>query len=114
MNFVHSGRHVLVGGDRGLQMLIQGRFHRLRASRSEALRGVTGAVETAEGDLWLNGQQGAVRIPAEALTRLVADPDTTLDLQVLDVSEGYPAAATALGPQSSAAASGTREPSILV
>lgn len=106
VNYVYSGRHVLVGGDRGLQMLIQGRFHRLRASRSEALRGVTGAVETAEGDLWLNGQQGAVRIRAEALTRLAADPNTTLELQVLDVSEGYPAAATALGPQSSAAASG--------
>lgn len=106
VNYVHSGRHVLVGGDRGLQVLIQGRFHSLRSTQPEALRGVTGAVETAEGDLWLNGQKGAVRVPAAALTRLAVDPDTTLDLQVLDVNDGYPAAAMALGPQSSAAASG--------
>lgn len=106
VNYVYSGRHVVVGGDRGVQILHQGRFRSLRSLHAEALRGITGAVETPDGDLWLNGARGAVRIPAQALGRWSADPDTLVEMQVFDMGDGYPAAATAMGPQASVVASG--------
>ncbi len=106
VTYVYSGRYVLVGGDRGLQMLHQGRFRSLRSTQPEALRGITGATETPAGDLWLNGVRGAVRAPADALSRWVADPQTEVALQVFDSGDGYPAAAMALGPQASVVASG--------
>lgn len=106
VNYVHIGRYVLVAGDRGFQILHQGRFRSLRSPQAEALRGITGATETTDGDLWLNGVRGAVRVPAEALRRWVADPQSDVAVQVYDSGDGYPAAATALGPQSSVVASG--------
>lgn len=106
VNYVHTGRYMLVGGDRGIQMLHQGRFHHLRSAQPEALRGITGAAETPDGDLWLNSARGAVRVPAQALMRWRADPQSEVALQVFDSGDGYPAAATALGPQASVVASG--------
>jgi signal transduction histidine kinase/ligand-binding sensor domain-containing protein len=106
VTFLLSGRHVVVSGERGLQLLVQGRFHTPRSTQPEALRGVTGATETAAGDLWLNGVRGAVLISRQELRRLQEDPQAVLQLQLFDVSDGYPAGATALGPQSSVVGSG--------
>ncbi|SEK40620.1 Signal transduction histidine kinase [Roseateles sp. YR242] len=106
VNYVASGRHLLVAGDRGVQMLLQGRFHQLKATDADALRGITGAVDTPAGDLWLNGLRGAVLIRAEALARLEADPATVLPVRVFDAGDGYPAGATPFGPQPSVAHGG--------
>lgn len=105
ITFVHAGRRVLIGGERGVQMLVGGRFHALLGSNdAEALRGVTGAAQTPQGELWLNGVRGAVRISAAELQRFEAAPERyKLKLQVFDVLDGYPASAVPQGPQSSLA-----------
>ena len=106
VNYVFAGQHLLVAGERGVQIRVGNRFVSLRTEDADALRGITGAWQTHQGDLWLNGQRGAVLIRAEELARLARDPQTPLRVRVFDSSDGYPAGATALGPQDSVAAGG--------
>ncbi|WP_198651526.1 sensor histidine kinase [Dyella sp. C11] len=58
------GGHVWVGGDDGVQGLEGGRFVTWSGEGGEHFRGITGIVETASGDLWLSGLDGAYRIAA--------------------------------------------------
>ena len=46
---------IWIGGEFGLQQFDHGRFHNIQAVDKESLRGISGIVETANGDLWLNG-----------------------------------------------------------
>lgn len=105
VSFIHAGRRLLIAGELGVQMLVDGRFHALLSSAdAEALRGVTGAAQTRQGELWLNTVRGAVRISAAELQRFEAAPSRTeLKLQVFDALDGYPASAAPQGPQSSLA-----------
>ncbi|UXH79604.1 sensor histidine kinase [Roseateles amylovorans] len=107
VTFLHVGHRLLVVGDRGLQLRVGDRFHALRSDEEEALRGVTGAHESPDGDLWLNGLRGAVRISAKALLAFDHDPSRPVPLQVFDSADGYPSGATALAPASSLVADAT-------
>jgi ligand-binding sensor domain-containing protein len=53
---------IWVGGEFGLQHFDQGRFHTITAVDRESLRGISGIVETTNGDLWLNGLGGVFHI----------------------------------------------------
>lgn len=96
VSFVHAGRRVLIAGERGVQLLVGGRFQSLRGDAdAEALRGVTGMVETPQGGLWLNTLRGAVHIAAAELGRFEAAPQqTVLRLRVYDALDGYPSSAS--------------------
>jgi hypothetical protein len=61
------GPRVWIGGEFGLTMLADGRFQRVNAT--ESLAGITGIVETADGDLWLNGAAGVTHIDAGEVRR---------------------------------------------
>jgi ligand-binding sensor domain-containing protein len=61
------GPRVWVGGEFGLTMLADGRFQRVNAT--ESLAGISGIVETADGDLWLNGAAGITHIVAAEVRR---------------------------------------------
>ena len=56
------GSEIWVGGEFGLQQFDRGRFHEINAVDKESLRGITGIVETANGDLWLNGLGGIFHV----------------------------------------------------
>ncbi|MBT2744903.1 MULTISPECIES: triple tyrosine motif-containing protein [unclassified Lysobacter] len=88
-----SAAGLLVAGESGLALLHEGRFHPLRASRPELLHGITGIVETARGELWLNGVRGVVRIERDALRRALANRDEPLSLRLFDFDDGLPGVA---------------------
>ena len=48
----------------GIALLHDGHFHQLFALNGSALVGVTGVLEAPNGELWLNGARGVVRVPA--------------------------------------------------
>ena len=99
---VHAGRtRLLIAGDFGVSLLRGDRFIPLVADGQETLAGVSGIVETANGDLWLNARKGAVHVRREALERFLADPRQPLALEVLDALDGYPGSATSFWPQPS-------------
>jgi signal transduction histidine kinase/ligand-binding sensor domain-containing protein len=56
------GSEIWIGGESGLQQFDHGRFHNIQATDSELLRGISGIVETANGDLWLNGLGGIFHV----------------------------------------------------
>ena len=56
------GEKIWIGGEFGLQQFDHGRFHNFQAADNELLRGISGIVETANGDLWLNGLGGIFHI----------------------------------------------------
>jgi signal transduction histidine kinase/ligand-binding sensor domain-containing protein len=63
-----------LGGEFGLARFDGERFHSVRTVPELRLDRVTGIVETAGGDLWLNGRWGIVHIPGAELQRSRLDP----------------------------------------
>ncbi|HEY0778441.1 MAG TPA: triple tyrosine motif-containing protein, partial [Gemmatirosa sp.] len=75
------GTRVWVGGETGVMVFDVAPGHAGRAPRFQpivtaggVLRGVTGIVETADGDLWLNGADGVVRVPSAEWQHGLRDP----------------------------------------
>ncbi|MGA0611750.1 sensor histidine kinase [Caldimonas sp. KR1-144] len=99
---LHAGRRVAAAGENGVSMLRDGRFWPLHVKEPQNLRGVSGIVETPNGDLWLNGARGAVRIAAAELERWQAQPQHVLAEQLFDALDGYPSSASPVTPQPSA------------
>lgn len=91
LNVIHPGRYTVVAGQRHVALLIDEHLHKLIAVDDPgALEGVTGIVETRDGDLWLNGFRGAVRIAGADLDEAVRDLTYTVPLDVFDIEDGYP------------------------
>ncbi len=70
----------------------------------EPLRGVSGVVETADGELWLNGADGVTRIPAAEVRRAHAEPGYQVRYERLDYRDGIEPPAQQVRPLPSAAA----------
>jgi len=67
--------HVWAAGDRGIAYLASNnRFVAFQAKGGDSLRGISGIVETAGGDLWLNSPDGVYRIPASQIEALLRTP----------------------------------------
>lgn len=73
-----QGAHLWVGGERGVQLVSEPGLPLLRLADPDALEGVSGIVETPEGELWLNGARGITRLSADEVRRaLAASADTS-------------------------------------
>ena len=70
----------------------------------EPLRGVSGLVETADGELWVNGADGVTRIPAAEVRRALTEPGYQVRYERLDYRDGIEPPAQQIRPLPSAAA----------
>jgi ligand-binding sensor domain-containing protein len=95
---IGAGRDVVVAAEDGVQVLRDERFHRLIAQDKIALHGVSGMLQLRNGDLWLNGARGAVRIDGRDLERAVRTGTYIVPLEVFDVEDGYPGVAQEVRP----------------
>ena len=68
----------------------------------EPLRGVSGVVETGEGELWLNGADGVTRIAAGDVRRALADSGYRAPYERLDYHDGIEPPAPQIRPLPSA------------
>ncbi|HVO90117.1 MAG TPA: triple tyrosine motif-containing protein, partial [Casimicrobiaceae bacterium] len=84
------GDNVWIGGEFGLQRFEDGRFRTLRALDDEALRGISGIVETSSGDLWLNGLGGIVHIRQSEIAAATKDPTYRVSGERFDRRAGLP------------------------
>ena len=105
------GDRVWIGGQSGVAAFdpreAGGRGHRLFVpllTAGEPLRGVSGIVQTAEGELWLNGADGVTRIPAAEVRRALAEPGYQVRYERLDYRDGIEPPAQQVRPLPSAAA----------
>ena len=67
------GAEIWIGGDFGLAQFDHGRFHSIAAVDDELLRGISGIVETPDGDLWLNGISGIFHVHKEEISKALKD-----------------------------------------
>lgn len=72
--FCESRVGLLAGGTNGLAVFKGDHFDSLLLENSNAARGVSGLLEAANGDLWLNGLHGIERIPSEEVTKAATVP----------------------------------------
>ncbi len=105
------GDRVWIGGQAGVTVLDARaratpggpRFVSLRPA-GEPFRGVSGIVETADGELWLNGADGVTRIPAVEVRRALAEPGSQVQYERLDYRDGLEPPAQQVRPLPTAVA----------
>jgi Y_Y_Y domain len=86
------------GGEFGLARLDGERFYSVRSVPELPLDGITGIVETTDGDLWLNGRAGIVHIAAAELERSRADPAYRVRGETLGAFDGVVGSSAILRP----------------
>ncbi|HLL47949.1 MAG TPA: two-component regulator propeller domain-containing protein, partial [Longimicrobiaceae bacterium] len=101
------GDRVWIGGQSGLVALdpraARTRFVALRTA-GEPLRGISGVVETTDGELWLNGVDGVTRIPAGEVRRALSEPGYRARFERFDHRDGIDPPAPQVRPLPSAVA----------
>ena len=95
----HPGRigHWL-GGELGLARFDGVRFYSIQSAPELSLDGITGIVETTDGDLWLNARTGIVHIAATELQRSRLDPAYRVRGETLGAFDGVVGSAWMLRP----------------
>jgi signal transduction histidine kinase/ligand-binding sensor domain-containing protein len=92
------GEHVWIGGERGLAQLSHDRIVQLTGADGDTFRGSSGIVETADGELWLNGAGGVTRIGAEEVREAVRDTTHRVRFERLDFHDGVDGAPSQIRP----------------
>jgi signal transduction histidine kinase/ligand-binding sensor domain-containing protein len=95
----YSGRNGhWFGGEFGLARLEEDRFFSVQSAPELPLDGITGIVETADGDLWLNGRAGIVHIAAGELERSRSDASYRVHGETLGAFDGVVGSGELLRP----------------
>src|SRR5262249_16647084 len=92
------GAAIWIGGGFGLPHYEAGPFRTIRTSHSDLLRGISGIVETANGDLWLNGFAGIFHIRYAELAHALADPSYNVKGERFGRRDGLPGFAAQVRP----------------
>lgn len=96
------GAKIWIGGEFGLQQFDHGRFHTIKAIDEEWLRGVSGIVETVNGDLWLNGLGGIFHIRRAELSEGLKNAAYLVKGERFGRREGLPGLAFQVRPLNTA------------
>jgi signal transduction histidine kinase/ligand-binding sensor domain-containing protein len=72
--FMESSRGLFAAGMNGLAVFRPDHFEMLTFQNQEAARGLISVVESTNGDVWLNGFRGIVRVPSNEIDSALADP----------------------------------------
>jgi signal transduction histidine kinase/ligand-binding sensor domain-containing protein len=86
------------GGEFGLARLEGERFYSILSAPELPLEGITGIIETADGDLWLNGRTGITHIAAIELQRSRLDPTYRVRGEMIGAADGVIGSAAMVRP----------------
>ncbi len=92
------GPEIWIGGEFGLEQFDQGRFHKIAALDDTWLRGISGIVETANGDLWLNAISGIFHIRKAEISEALKDSAYRVKGEHFDRREGVSGVASQVHP----------------
>jgi PAS domain S-box-containing protein len=96
---IHGRRsEIWIGGEFGLEQFDQGRFHNIAAVNDEWLRGISGIVETANGDLWLNAISGIFHVRKAEISAALSDSNYRVKGEHFGRREGLPGIAAQVRP----------------
>jgi signal transduction histidine kinase/ligand-binding sensor domain-containing protein len=86
LSFAQTSYGVVAYGSRGIAIDRENGFQRFSLLHPDQARMITGVVESLNGDLWMNGARGIVRIPAAEVRAAMADP--THAIASINLQEG--------------------------
>jgi PAS domain S-box-containing protein len=92
------GPKIWIGGEFGLEQFDQGSFHKIAAVDDQWLRGISGVVETPEGDLWLNAISGIFHIRKAEISEALKDSAYRVKGEHFGIREGLSGIANQLRP----------------
>jgi PAS domain S-box-containing protein len=92
------GSEIWIGGEFGLEQFDQGRFQKIAAVDDQWLRGITGIVETANGDLLLNAVSGIFHIRKAEISEALKDSAYRVKGEHFGRREGLSGVANQLRP----------------
>ena len=92
------GDHIWAAGQFGLALFDGSKFHTIAGEADADFRGISGVVETANGDFWLNMASGVARISAAEIANRLRDPQAKLQYDLLDFRDGLRGVATQIRP----------------
>ena len=92
------GSEIWIGGEFGLEQFDHGRFHKIGAVDDKWLRGISGIVETSEGDLWLNSISGIFHIRKVEISEALKDSAYRVKGEHFGRREGLSGVANQLRP----------------
>jgi signal transduction histidine kinase/ligand-binding sensor domain-containing protein len=81
--FLESPSGIFVGATNGIAILRGERLETLQTLDQVDVRGVSGLLQAANGDLWLNGLHGIVRIPARELADALKSPGHQMQSELI-------------------------------
>jgi PAS domain S-box-containing protein len=84
------GSKIWIGGEFGLEQFDQGRFHKIAAVDDQWLRGISGIVETPNGDLWLNAISGIFHVRKAEIAAALRDSNYRVKGEHFGRREGLP------------------------
>nr|WP_315251126.1 triple tyrosine motif-containing protein [uncultured Duganella sp.] len=87
-----------IGGDQGLARFHDGRFVALNDSGGRPFAGISGIVHSADGELWLHGADGLIRIGAADLAAALAGKQERVAAEHFGYLDGYAGAPQQLRP----------------
>ena len=90
--------HLWLGGQRGLSLSMNGRFMPIESELPGLFRNTAGIVETADGDVWVLGGAGLVRLSSAEVARAMADPTHRVSALIVDARQGLFGVSSALRP----------------
>lgn len=92
------GPDVWIGGDTGLQKFDNRRFRSIQAADEDRLLGISGIIETAEGDLWLNGIAGVFHVGRAEIAEALRNPSYRVKGEHFGNRQGLPGVPTQEAP----------------
>jgi signal transduction histidine kinase/ligand-binding sensor domain-containing protein len=92
------GSEIWIGGEFGLEQFDQGRFRNIAAVNDEWLRGISGIVETPNGDLWLNAISGIFHVRKAEISEALRDSNYRVKGEHFGRREGLPGIAPQVHP----------------
>ena len=92
------GSEIWVGGEFGLEQFDHGHFHDISAVDDELLSGISGIVETPDGDLWLNGSSGIFHIRKVEIAQALKDSSRRVNGEHFGRREGLPGVSSQVRP----------------
>jgi signal transduction histidine kinase/ligand-binding sensor domain-containing protein len=75
LGFAQTSHGIFAYGPRGIGLVRQSSLQLIKFRDLDYSKGVTGLVEEQNGDVWINGFDGVVRIPSAEIRAALSDPD---------------------------------------
>ncbi len=85
-----SAGEVLFGGGSGLARFRDGILQSISSQQAGVLGGISGIARATNGDVWINGSKGVVRISKDALNEAFDHPGKDFDYRLFDDQDGLP------------------------